>query len=64
MLAERKGNMHFVLRNIVEFFNSQNATYWLDYGTLLGVVREGDVLLHDGDIDISRLADDLNQDRY
>ena len=29
---------------------------WVDYGTLLGTVRGGDVIHHDYDVDFSRLV--------
>ena len=40
---------------IAEIFEKYNQTYWIDYGTLLGAHRIGDILPHDGDADISRL---------
>ena len=60
---DRRERMRFALRHVINFLNSENATYWLDYGTLLGVVREGDIMAHDGDVDVSRLADNLEEDR-
>ncbi|XP_077869014.1 uncharacterized protein RT0683-like [Saccoglossus kowalevskii] len=32
-----------------------NVTYWLDFGTLLGAMRNGDIIRYDGDADISRI---------
>ena len=58
----RRERMRFVLRQVVSFLNDENATYWLDFGTLLGVIREGDIMVHDGDLDVSRRADDLAAD--
>lgn len=31
--------------------SAEGVDYWIDYGTLLGVVREGDVILWDNDVD-------------
>ncbi|KAL8571135.1 hypothetical protein ACOMHN_010596 [Nucella lapillus] len=59
----RKERMRFVLRHVVQFLNEENATYWLDFGTFLGAIREGDIIAHDGDMDVSRLANDLQADR-
>lgn len=33
-------------------FNKENFHYWVDYGTLLGIVREKDIIKHDDDLDI------------
>jgi hypothetical protein len=40
------------LMEIAIIFGKQNACYWLDSGTLLGIIREGQLLAWDGDIDI------------
>lgn len=32
--------------------DDEGAPYWLDFGTLLGVVREGDIILGDNDVDV------------
>ena len=34
------------------------CVWWLDFGTLLGVVREGDVIVGDGDVDVCLLMPD------
>lgn len=41
------------LRIIVELLNQKSISYWIDSGTLLGLVREGDLIEKDNDIDIS-----------
>jgi hypothetical protein len=38
---------------IVDLLNENNVDYWLDSGTLLGLIRNGGPLPHDNDIDIS-----------
>lgn len=60
---DRRERLRYLLRHVVQFFNNENATYWLDFGTLLGVIREGDIIPHDGDLDLSRLANDLQADQ-
>ncbi|KAI8521234.1 hypothetical protein Bbelb_009880 [Branchiostoma belcheri] len=52
---EKMEDMRHLVVTICQVFEELNQTYWLDYGTLLGAVRLGDVLPHDGDVDISRL---------
>lgn len=41
-----------LLRFITEGMNSRGIEYWLDFGGLLGVVREGDMIDGDDDMDI------------
>eukprot|EP00039_Didymoeca_costata_P012956 m.189707 g.189707 ORF g.189707 m.189707 type:complete len:228 (+) comp15632_c0_seq9:240-923(+) len=41
------------LQYICQRLNKRNLTYWLEYGTLLGAIREGGhILKHDSDIDV------------
>lgn len=37
---------------VQEFNNEKDLTYWVDYGTLLGLRRNNDVILWDNDVDI------------
>lgn len=34
-----------------------NITYWISWGTLLGAIRNGDIIPHDDDVDLSFLDD-------
>lgn len=45
------------LRWVLALLNEQGVPYWLNSGTLLGLMREGALLEHDQDIDISLWAD-------
>ena len=36
----------------IKFLNKNNITYWVDFGTLLGIHRDGDIILGDNDADI------------
>ncbi len=54
------------LRNMaiqtLESFKRNNVNYWVDYGTLLGIVREGDIIYGDYDIDFMvRKSPDLHE---
>lgn len=41
-----------MLIDIVTTFNDHGVYYWVDFGTLLGLYREGGVILGDNDVDI------------
>lgn len=41
-----------VLALSVDILDSCNVNYWLDYGTLLGAIRNNDFIKGDGDIDL------------
>jgi hypothetical protein len=45
------------LRDIKIIFDGAGIRFWLDFGTLLGAVREGKVLTWDDDIDLGALSD-------
>jgi len=49
------------LQQLVAIFEEHNTCYWLDSGTLLGIVREGQLLAWDGDIDIGIWWKPFNQ---
>mgnify|MGYP006135500695 FL=1 len=42
-----------LLDNTSRLLNDNNVTFWIDQGTLLGAIREGNFIKHDTDIDIS-----------
>ena len=50
------------LLDIVAIAKKHGLTVWLNHGTLLGLMREGRLLEHDLDIDISMWAED--EDRF
>lgn len=41
-----------LLYNTCCALNEENIEYWVDFGTLLGIYREGNPILYDNDIDI------------
>lgn len=49
-----------LLINLVAEFEKENVTYWIDFGSLLGVCRDGDVILGDNDGDVCILQDEEN----
>ncbi|MFF2178497.1 LicD family protein [Lysinibacillus sp. NPDC058147] len=50
-----------LLRNLIILFNKEDVEYFLDYGTLLGVVRDGDLIEWDEDIDF-KVKDECKKD--
>lgn len=61
-----------MLRNlaleVIESLNKENVDYWIDFGTLLGIIREDDIILGDNDVDIivvesNELADKMKKVR-
>ena len=46
---------------IVEQLEKHKINYWLDSGTLLGLVRDGKLIEGDNDIDISVLETEVNK---
>ncbi len=47
-----------MLKDVTTILEKHNISYWLDFGTLLGIVRENRILPWDSDIDISIFAKD------
>lgn len=50
--------MEAELRKIIALLNEHSVTYWMNHGTLLGLVREGKPIENDADFDIGMWADD------
>lgn len=57
MMANRRRHLKEsgveLLKLVKEEFENNDLTFWIDFGTLLGAVREKDFIAHDFDIDIS-----------
>ncbi len=49
--SEKKIDKNFV--EIIELLNSNNINYWLCHGTLLGIIRDNELIPWDHDIDIA-----------
>jgi hypothetical protein len=50
----RRRNLRHLICTVAPVLDSLGATYWLDFGSLLGAQREKDVIAHDNDADVSR----------
>jgi len=49
----RRRNLRHLICTVAPVLDELGATYWLDFGSLLGAHREGDVIIHDNDADVS-----------
>jgi len=48
------------LKWIIDFLGINNLIFWIDSGTLLGIVRDGHIIKNDNDIDIGMWASDID----
>lgn len=55
-----KKNGEILLGKIDSIFSNLGFDYWIDYGTLLGAIREKDFIKYDDDIDIGTYVLDKN----
>lgn len=46
---------------ITDLLDKNDITYWLDYGTLLGAVRNGEIIPWDSDIDLGTLGTEVEK---
>lgn len=54
----RRRNLRHLIRTVAPVLDSLGATYWVDFGSLLGAHRENDVIIHDNDADMVLLNPD------
>ena len=47
-----------LLREAIDVFNVHNVDVWLNYGTMLGAVRNEDIIMHENDNDIGIMDKD------
>lgn len=57
--SPRPNSLKAQLKDLAALFEEAGITWWVDSGTLLGLVREGDFISWDKDIDLSVWAEDL-----
>ena len=50
-----------MLKLTLDVFNKHNVPYWADFGTLLGLIREKDIIAHDFDADFGINSDNINK---
>ena len=49
------------LKDIKEIFDKHSINFWLDWGTLLGAIRDGKIIKWDGDTDLGMIEDDFKR---
>ena len=52
--------MKDMLLNTIDILNDNNIKYWIEAGTLLGIIRDGDLIPWDYDADIGINAESIN----
>ena len=45
-------NLRYILLEVIRYLNDNKINYWVDFGTLLGLHREKDIIMGDMDCDI------------
>jgi len=48
----RRKHLRLIAVTTLKLFNKYNIDYWIDFGTLLGVIRDNDIIYKDNDVDI------------
>ncbi len=61
--GSRRIGDHPVLPEVVRVFDLLGIPFWLDQGTLLGLVRDGRLLEHDHDLDLGLWEEDYKKNR-
>lgn len=54
----RRRNLRHLVRHVSPVLDDLGVQYWADFGTLLGMYREKDIILHDNDADLVVLNPD------
>lgn len=50
-----------IMNELIPLLNTQGYEYWLDWGTLLGARREGEMIPHDYDADIGMVENEFQR---
>jgi hypothetical protein len=51
----RRASLRRCMLDVRAALEAEGLTYWLDFGSLLGIHRDGDLILHDNDVDFACL---------
>ncbi|XP_078360333.1 ribitol 5-phosphate transferase FKRP-like [Oculina patagonica] len=58
LTKQEQDQLRHILRHVITIFDDMNVTYWLDYGTLIGALKSGDILSYDTDGDVAFLVNE------
>jgi len=61
--SSRRLKEHPLLPEVIKAFDYQSVPFWLDQGTLLGLVRDGRLIEDDHDLDLGVWEDDYKNNR-
>ena len=59
----RERNLVALMREVREILNGLNIEFWLDTGTLLGAVRDGEVIPWEYDVDLGAWKNSITKDK-
>lgn len=57
-------NLDGMLEKFIDVCKEERMEYWLDFGTLLGCIREGGFLAHDLDLDVGVFYKEKQHDKF
>ena len=63
ILFDRRRRLRCLFIRLIENFEKENVKYWVDFGTLLGICREGDIILGDNDADVCIYDEKENREK-
>lgn len=52
-MSKDRDTLKTVTKQLLYLFNRDKINYWIDFGTLLGAIREKDIISWDTDVDLS-----------
>ena len=54
-----KGDLHF--KNVISILSSYDIPYWVDQGTLLGIIRDKEIIPWDWDLDFGVFENEISR---
>lgn len=60
-ISESHRTLMYLLEELINFLNKEKIQYWIDWGTMLGFIRHGNVIPWDYDCDLCMLSEQYDQ---